>query len=233
MLLWCCLHISPHPSSSAIVYRLERCSLQAGERGSDAMLADGCLYFKKHLDILLHLSPITSCLPLHLSLSAWLSVHPSLPLTLSLPSSLSLSLFFFPASYFSWFIVRQGVSVRPGLPLCVCEGVLLFMVLPAINHVSSAVEDGGEKWRSMDRWYTRTRKKKDRSRRSRLGRRGLLSRFSSSFFSYSVFAALLSFSSSISDWFPLMPSPTPSAFLHLIITRGVFFFLAQYESGWL
>lgn len=31
--------------------------------------------------------------------------------------------------------MRQGVSVRPGLPLCVCEGVLLFMVLPAINHV--------------------------------------------------------------------------------------------------
>lgn len=32
-------------------------------------------------------------------------------------------------------MVKQGVSVRPRLPLCVCEGVLLVMMLPVINHV--------------------------------------------------------------------------------------------------
>lgn len=45
-------------------------------------------------------------------------------------------------------MVRQCVSVRPRLPLCVCEGVLLFMMLPTINHVSlrrgKTVEMGGE-----------------------------------------------------------------------------------------
>lgn len=119
----------PHPSSSSgIVYRWSECSPQSCERGRGitTTLADVCLYFKEHLDILLHLSPITSCLPLHLSLSARVSC-PSLSLPLTPPSS--------PTSYFSWFIVRQSVSVRPRLPLCVCERVVLFMVLPAINHV--------------------------------------------------------------------------------------------------
>lgn len=120
----------PHrsSSSSAIVYRWSECSPQSGERGRGitTTLADVCLYFKEHLDILPHLSPITSCLPLHLSLSARVSC-PSLSLPLTPPSS--------PTSYFSWFIVRQSVSVRPRLPLCVCERVVLFMVLPAINHV--------------------------------------------------------------------------------------------------
>lgn len=64
---------------------------------------------------------------LYISLSAWVCPLP-LPL-------LSL-IFFLPASYFSWFIVRQGVSVRPRLPLWFCEGVLLFMAPAPINHVS-------------------------------------------------------------------------------------------------
>lgn len=172
----------PHPSSSsAIVYRWSECSPQRGERGRGitTTLADVCLYFKQHLDILLHLSPFTSCLPLHLSLSAKVSC-PSLSLPLTPPSS--------PTSYFSWFIVRQGVSVRPRLPLCVCERVVLFMVLPAINHVFLRCGKIGEgKWRSMDRWYTGTRKE----RRSRHDRCGLLWGFSCSFGSGSVCIFLL------------------------------------------
>lgn len=227
MLLSCCLHMTPHPSSSsAIVYRLERCSRCKPERGSNAMLADGCLYFKKHLDILLHLSPITSCLPLHLSLSAWLCLSLSLSLSLFLSFSSS---FFSSASYFTWFIVRQGVSVRPGLPLCVCEGVLLFIVVPAINHVFLSLwEDGGEKWRSMDRWYTGTRKKKDRDAAST----------GSSFCSGSVFTALLSSSS-----FPTcaclssMPSLTLLRLFTLDYYYGFFSPLSlsftQYDGSWL
>lgn len=185
MLLRCCLHITPHSSSSsAIVYSWSGCSLYSGQREREregewereerritTTLAGGCLYFKKHLDILLHLSPITSCLRLHLSLSATLSVHPSLSLTPPL---------FSPTSYFCWFMVKQGVSVRPRLPLCVCEGVLLFMMPAAINHVSlrrgKTVERGKNHGRCTD--DTPARRKG-----SRRGSCRVFSGFSSSFFS--------------------------------------------------
>lgn len=153
--------------------------------------------------------------PVYLYISLYLPASLSIPPSPSLLLSLS-SLF--PASYFSWFIARQGVSVRPGLPLCVCEGVLLFTVLPAINHVF--LRCGKTVGKNDGRWTDDTPK---RGRRRRGGRDLATAAAGSSFGSGSVFPALLSFSSST------MPSSSlshthHSAFLHLIITRRVFLF---------
>lgn len=66
----------------------------------------------------------------------FLSVHhnPSFSHPLHVPLSLTLSTVF-SASYFAWFIVIC-VSAATGLPLCICEGVVLFMAVCAINHFS-------------------------------------------------------------------------------------------------
>lgn len=101
--------------------------------GAHCMLADGCFYLQKQLNVLLHLSPINSCLPPHLFICLRLSIPLSLTTLLS-------RFFTLPASYFSWFIVRQGVSVRPRLPLWFCEGGLLFMAPATINHVFQRCE---------------------------------------------------------------------------------------------
>lgn len=105
-------------------------------------LAGGCLCFKKHLDILLHLSPITSCLPLHLSPSA-LTLHPSLSLSLLFlplhpppptPNTLFPSLF--PSELLLLIYSEAGCQRAAGAAIVrFCERVLLFMPLPAINHV--------------------------------------------------------------------------------------------------
>lgn len=59
---------------------------------------------------------------------------PSFSLPLHVPLSLTLCTVF-SASYFAWFIVIC-VSAAAGLPLCICEGVVLFMAVCAINHFS-------------------------------------------------------------------------------------------------
>lgn len=101
-------------------------------------LAGGCLCFKKHLDILLHLSPITSCLPPHLSPSA-LTLHPSLSLSLlflPLPPHHTLFLSLFPSQLLLLIYSEAGCQRAAGAAIVrFCERVLLFMPLPAINHV--------------------------------------------------------------------------------------------------
>ena len=125
------------------------------------------------------------CLYISLYLALSVPHPPSLALSLSLSSSSSSS--FPPASYFSWFIVRQGVSVRPGLPLCVCEGVLLFMVVPAINHASPCCGETVGRERNDGRWSDDAPELGSRRRRrKRALLHRLLSRLSSSFCSGSV-----------------------------------------------
>ncbi len=78
-------------------------------------------------------------------------LSPFLCMSLSLSLFLSLTLCtVFSASYFAWFIVIC-VSAAAGLPLCICEGVVLFMAVRAINHFSLKMMG--------ERRYTGTRKR--------------------------------------------------------------------------
>lgn len=106
-------------------------------------------------------------------------------------------------------MVKQGVSVRPRLPLCVCEGVLLFMMLPAINHVfprrGMTVERGKNHGRCTD----------DTPARRKGSRRGSCRVFSGFFLFLFRFS---SFSSSIRLTF--MPANTPSTKVYIWFLPG-------------
>lgn len=164
-----------------------------------------------------------------------------LPNSLSIPLPLSLSLLLLSLSFLNQLLLliySEAECQRAAGAAIVCLWGSAVVYGPARDKscFPPLWEDGGEKWRSMDRWYTGTRIKKEGRKRSRQGRRGLLFRFSSSCCSGSVFIASLSFSSSTSAFLSvhaLTHMHTPIRLLHLIITRGVFFPLAQCESSWL
>lgn len=107
--------------------------------------------------------------------------------------------------------------MRPRLPLCVCEGVLLFMMLPAINHAfprrGMTVERGKNHGRCTD----------DTPARRRGPRRGSCRVFSGFFLFLFRFS---SFSSSIRLTF--MPANTPSHHRLDLITTGNLFLCAQW-----
>lgn len=128
----------------------------------------------------------------------WLYISLYLPaLCLSLPLFFSVCFFLPPsASYFSWFIVRRGVSVRPGLPLCVCEcGAVVYggardkscFSLRCVKTVAWGENDG--------RWTDDTPERGRRSRKRR-GEERDAAATGSSFCSGSAFTGLLSSSSS-------------------------------------